>query len=31
MKKTKLNSWVIDNNNDGKKNAGELYKSPLDF
>ncbi len=29
-KESELNGWVIDNNNEKKKN-GELYKSPLDF
>ena len=29
-KESQLNGWVIDKNNDRKKN-GELYKSPLDF
>lgn len=29
-KESELNGWVIDNNNDRKKN-GELYKSPLGF
>ena len=29
-KETELNGWVIDHNNDLKKN-GEIYKSPLNF
>ncbi len=29
-KESKLNGWVIDNNNDKKKN-GKFYKSPLNF